>query len=218
LEGVHFPFIKEPMRVYKENYVLKENSADVDVKWEEWKRIGVIEKGEVILIMALGTVPKKNKKIRIIHDCRPINKYVPDVSHSLDGIAEVAKFIKPGDWLCSIDLKDGYQHISIHEDWRKYFGVKWRGEIRRFAKLGFGFKLSPFIFQGLMDAVVRENNRRMGGLFYFVYLDDFLIRGSTKLQTENACQKLMDLLEELGLVMNLEKKSMEFCQCKSVEL
>jgi hypothetical protein len=211
-EGVHFPFNKEPRRICKENYVSEENIVDVDIKWKEWKEKGVIEEGEVMLIMALGTVPKKNKKIRTIHDCRPINEHVPNMLHSLDGIAEVAKFIKTGDWLCSIDLKDGYEHISIHQSWRKYFGVKWKGEVMRFARLGFGFKLSPVIFQGLMNAVVTEANSRMGGLFYSVYLDDFLIRGNTKKETNKACQKLIELLKELGLVLNLEKSMLEPCQ------
>src|SRR3569623_805877 len=176
VEGVHFPLCRKPRSKRVRNYVKEEDKEAVDAKWEEWKEKGVLEKGEVALVMAIGAVPKKNGKVRVTHNCIPINKCVPDMPFSLDGIAEVAKLLELGDWMGKIDLKDGYEHIKIHRDWRKYYGASWKGEILRYAKLGYGFKLSPVFFQNLMLAVVEEANRRMGGLFYFVYLDDFLIR------------------------------------------
>ena len=104
----------------------------------------MLEIGETVLVLALGAVPKKNGKIRVIHDCRPLNRCVEEKRFSLDGIVEVAKFIKSGDWIASIDLKDGYEHVEIHKSVRKYFGACWKGETLRFARLGYGFKLAPF--------------------------------------------------------------------------
>ena len=203
---------REPRWKRSENYVTQENVAAVDEKWEEWKRKEVVEEGEVALIMALGTTPKPGGKVRVIHNCVPINACVPDMPYSMDGIAEVAKFLRLGDWICKIDLKDGYEHVPIHKDWRKYFGVSWKGEVRRFAKLGFGFKLSPVLFQALMDAVKDESNRRSGYNAVFVYLDDFLVRGDSEGQCLEALGGLRGLLAEMGLEVNVGKSVFVPCQ------
>lgn len=202
LEGVRFPLVRRPRWTFQKNYVAQEKEQEVDLKWEEWKAKGVTETGEVDLVMAMGTVPKPNNKVRVVHNCTPINSCTPDMPYSMDGIAEVAKFLKVGDWLCKIDLRDGYEHIPIHPHWRRFFGVCWKGEVRRFAKLGFGFKLSPVLFQSLMDGVMEECNRRIGERAVFVYLDDFLVRGSSSERCAVALGALRELLAELGLEVN----------------
>ena len=216
LDGVQFQLLRRPRAGRWENYVPLENERAVDEKWEKWKKKGVLEKGETLLVMALGTVPKKNGKIRVIHDCRPINRLTPDMPFSLDGIGEVAKFLKRGDWMCKLDLEDGYEHVAIREDCRRYFGACWRGEILRFARLGFGFKLSPVLFQQLMEAIVRKVNEELVVLKIeagaFVYLDDFLIRGPSEEKCKEALSLLMMWLERLGLKINMEKSVLDPCQ------
>ncbi len=209
LEGVHFGLTKHPRRVRESNYVESGKEEMVDAKWKEWEEKGVIERGDVHMVMALGTVPKKNGKVRVVHNCKPLNKCVADMPYKLDGIAEVAKFLKKDDWMCSLDLQDGYEHVPIHPEWRKYFGVCWKGQIRRFARLGFGFKLSPIIFQSLMEGVMEEANRRIGYRAVFVYLDDFLIRGKSKRSCTRALRIVLKLLDQLGLRINKEKSKLE---------
>lgn len=209
LEGVRFPLDRRPRRTFEKNYVKAEKAAEVDAKWEEWKAKGVTEEGPVDLVMAMGTVPKPNNKVRVVHNCTPINSCTPDMPYSMDGIAEVAKFLGLGDWLCKIDLRDGYEHVPIHRNWRKFFGVSWKGEVRRFAKLGFGFKLSPVLFQALMDAVASKCNEVVGERVVFVYLDDFLIRGSSLEECRKNLGVLRGWLEDLGLEVNELKSVFE---------
>src|SRR5690554_1410375 len=208
--GITFPFIRVPeLKETYCNYVDPAMSQSVDEKWLSWLEKGIIEPGETLLVMALGTVPKKNGQVRVIHDCRPLNRYVYDMPFSMDGLKEVAKFIKANDWLTSVDLKDGYEHVPIHIDFRKYFGVNWNGQTMRFAKLGFGFKLSPVLFQALMDSVALEASRRIGYKSVFVYLDDFLIRGSSKLDCLNNTNILLKVLNQLVLKPNWSKCLLE---------
>ena len=121
---------------------------------------GVLGIVETVLVLALGVVPRRMGRLRVIHDCKLLNKCVEEKRFSLDGIVEVAKFIKSGDWMASVDLKDGYEHVEIHRNVRKYFGACWKGETLRFARLGYGFKLSPYLFQGIMESVVNEINKK----------------------------------------------------------
>ena len=98
LDGIKFKWKRKPPRKARfKNFVKSDLDGEVDKKWQLWKNSGVLESGETILVMAIGAVPKKNGKIRVIHDCRPLNKCVEEKRFSLDGIVEVAKFIKSGD-------------------------------------------------------------------------------------------------------------------------
>ncbi|MHB1800019.1 MAG: reverse transcriptase family protein, partial [Vulcanimicrobiaceae bacterium] len=207
-EGISFRILKRVPRIWKENYVEDKYTEEMDRKWMEWKEKGVLERGNVELIMALGIVPKKGNKVRVVHNCVPINDCVPDVPFSLDGVLQVSKLLRKGHWMAKLDLKDGYEHVDISVDCRKYFGVCWRGETLRFAKLGFGFKLSPFFFQSLMEEVVKECNKRFGMVVSFVYLDDFLVFGRTEEECRLALDCLVSLLKELGLVINEAKSCM----------
>lgn len=212
IEGVHFPFINSPPRIRIRNHVPVEHFNFMDDRWEEWKAKGLLERGEVWIIMALGTAPKKGGKIRPTHDCRPLNECVPDMPFKFDALGEAAKFIKRGDWMAKIDLKEGYEHISIHPEWRKFFGTAWRGEVLRFARLGYGFKLSPVIFQKLMESVAAKTNDWLGWKAIFVVLDDFLIRGPTQEECHRAIHRLRAVLCQLELRINVEKSLLVPCQ------
>ena len=60
-----------------------------------------------------------------------------------------------------------------------------------------------------MDAVAEEVCRRCGYWAIFVYLDDFLIRGSSREECDSSIQVLLDLLRELKLEPNLEKSVLD---------
>ena len=115
------------------------------------------------MCLCTGCSVEEEWEDQIDHNCVPVNETVEDFSFSLDGIKEVAQFVSKGDWLASFDLKDGYTHVRIREDFRKYFGVV--GRVRRcaYARLGFGFKLSPVIFQTLMGACGEEDQQVFSG-------------------------------------------------------
>ena len=52
-----------------------------------------------------------------------------------------------------IDHKNGYQHVPLHRESWKFFGVFWRGEYYVFTVLPFGWKNSPVVYHSLTEAI-----------------------------------------------------------------
>jgi len=80
----------------------------------------------------------------------------------MEDIRKVKLLLQPGDWMTSIDLKDGFHHIPIHREHQQYLGMTWRGQTYAWTHLPFGLSASPYIF------------RISCRLFYCIFLPDIL--------------------------------------------
>ena len=112
--------------------------------WEDWKSKGHFGEGEGrVHLCTRCCVEEEWERLELIHNCVPVNEAVEDFSFSMDGIKEVARFLSRGDWMSSFDLKDGYTHVRIREDFRKFFGVKLEGGDVALCEIGFWFQAQP---------------------------------------------------------------------------
>ena len=71
-----------------------------------------------------------------------------------------------------IDHKNGYQHVPIHRDSWKFFGVIWQGTYYVFTVLPFGWKSSPYIYHAITEAVAMHG--RSLGIAIVVWIDDMM--------------------------------------------
>ena len=51
------------------------------------------------------------------------------VQFKIKSLGMMRDLLRQGDWMVSVDLKDGYQSVTIWEDDRKYLRFKWQGSI-----------------------------------------------------------------------------------------
>ncbi len=80
------------------------------------------------IIFPLNTIPKSTPgKFRIISDCRYLNQFVSVPEFRMEDLASLHKIALPGDYIFSIDLKDGYFHVPIKPEHWKYFGFRYMG-------------------------------------------------------------------------------------------
>ena len=168
------------------------------------------------IVSALGAIPKKGSDdIRLIHDCsRPegfaLNDYAEAERFSYQTLDDAVKMLQQGSYMAKIDLKSAYRSVPIHPSNHSATGLKWRfdGDSEYSylfdKRLPFGARLSPSIFDKLSQAVKRMMQRR-GFHTIVVYLDDFLIIGSTYDECLLAFQTLIDLLVRLGFEINWRK-------------
>ena len=82
---------------------------------------------------ALGSVPKGNNSIRLIHDASMptklcINRFVKEKSCSYMDLRHACKLIQPNSFLCKVDLKNAYRSVKIHESNYKLTGLHWKFE------------------------------------------------------------------------------------------
>ena len=177
------------------NYKSATNSA-VRATVEETIR-GEIRQGNYVIsatkptvVSALGAIPKPNStEVRLIHDCsRPhghaVNDYITTGKFKFQTLDDATRALQPGYYMAKIDLRHAYRSVPIHPANYKATGCKWRFEgddIDTFfydTRLPFGAKCSPEIFHRLTQAVRRMMAKR-GYHEIIVYLDDFLVIGST---------------------------------------
>ena len=72
--------------------------------------------------------------------------------------------------MTSVDHKSGYQHVSLRENCRQYFGIQWRGYYLVYATLPFGFKASCFVYNSMGEMMVSHG--RSLGVPSLVYIDE----------------------------------------------
>lgn len=142
-------------------------------------------------------VPKASGGWRLVVDLRPLNKHCAPRPCRYDTLKTFRGMARRGDVMASFDLKDGYHHLAIREEDRKYFTFVMNGEVFRCAALPFGWNHSPAIFTELMRVMVKHLRKR--GTRVLPYLDDFLLCWATQAEAEQGVREVQALLQRLGL-------------------
>jgi hypothetical protein len=124
----------------------------------------------------------------------------------------LATSIQPGDWIGTLDLKDGFWHVPIRENHQDLLGIEWKGRFFVFRTLLFGLSLAPYAFTKVMRCVVVE--LRQKGVRCQVYMDDLILLASFQEEWLKARKLTLDLLLELGLNVNWEKSDLVPAQRK----
>ena len=121
----------------------------------------------------------------------------------LPTVWDAAKVVGPDSHFCAYDLRDGFWSVPVRLEHRNKLVMRHpaTGRLIRCARFPFGFKLSPFIFCGLTEAVGQILRKRLAGkgVHVFVYVDDWLMVGETREATQAAGVAFEELMEELGI-------------------
>lgn len=121
--------------------------------------------------------------------------------------------ISPGEYLGSLDLQDAYLLVPIHVNNRKFLRFRFKGKLYQFLCLPFGLCSSPYVFTKITKPIVYL--LRSLGMLLVLYLDDFLFIHKSKVVCEENMKKAIQLLEDLGFIINLQKSALNASQsCK----
>ena len=213
-EGVKIPFETKPNKCFFNNRV-KNRKEEVFIDQEISKLLEQRTVAKVNYkpkcILAIQCVPKKGGKLRLVLDCRPINRHINSPKFTQEGIAAVSDLIECDDELVTIDLKDGFHHVGIHKHFQTYVGFKWRGEYFVWQFLPFGIACAPYFFNKVLQPVVeylRVNDVRVAP-----FVDDFLIMENQSCMTDRR-DFTVQVFEELGWRLNYDKCQLQpRCEC-----
>lgn len=105
-------------------------------------------------------VPKTNSSgqrtgWRLVVDLRHINQHCVSMNCRYETLKTLRSYARKNDYMISWDLQDGYHHLSIHPDDRKFFTFCVEGEYLQCSALPFGWNNAPAIFTKFMRPVVR---------------------------------------------------------------
>ena len=188
-----------------QNYVPPEFEDFMDSTVKEWVSLGMLLPWQdvrkptdpfiPVVVSPLGVEPKKP---RALWDGRYVNEFCRDIPFSMDNAARVAEVAWKDLYFFKIDHKNGYQHVPIHENSRKFFGVFWRGVYYVFAVLPFGWKSSPLVYHSLTEAVAMYC--RSLGIPMLVWIDDMLGMTEQKYKLMSDDQQFLSAMRAMVVV------------------
>lgn len=148
-------------------------------------------------------IEKSKGKKRFILNLKELNKFITAPHFKLEDYRTAMRLISKDAYMCSIDLKDAYFSVSIHDDYKKYLRFLWQGKLYGFQVLPFGLNIAPYIFTKLMRPVIQY--LRIKGILSVIYLDDLLLFSHSWEDCKSDYMVTVKLLESLGFTINLEK-------------
>jgi hypothetical protein len=151
----------------------------------------------------LFTVPKKGGSRRPVINLKPLNKFITTPKFRMASVSTIARIIQPRDWATSIDLKDAFFHIPIHNRFRRFLRFIWKGKAYQFRSTPFGLSTAPYTFTRITRPIMHWC--RAKGIRVVFYLDDILILASSAQLAEKHTILLKNMLMRLGFKINTKK-------------
>ena len=155
----------------------------------------------------LFLVPKPDGSFRPIIDLKKLNQFIVVDSFKMETLFSIIAALQPQEWITKIDLKDAYHHIIVHVNIRKYFRFVVAGIVYQFRVLPFGLSTAPREFTKTLAPVIQL--LRSQGIQVHAYLDDWIIRATSREQSLEHTQHIIQLLQSLGWTINWDRSMLQ---------
>lgn len=161
------------------------------------------EKKKPKVVSPLGVVVQHDKK-RLIFDARYINSHLVIPSFKYEDLGSLDNYIRPNDYLMTLDLSKGYHHVDMHDDAMCYMGFEWKGQFYVWQSLPFGLAPACWAFTKITRELLRKwraAGHQCGG-----YIDDSIHahKNSDELLRFMNNVVLADL-RRCGFIVNIKK-------------
>lgn len=177
---------------------------------------GTIELCEPIsdqVISPIFLIDKPSGRKRFIINLRRLNNFVKKEHFKMDDWRTVVKLMQKDWFMCTIDLKDAYYLIPIHQSSRKYLRFEFKNDLYEFCCLPFGLSSAPYVFTKIMKPIVSFLHKQ--GICCSIYLDDLIVLSKSRKQNHHDTNFCITLLNHLGFLVNFEKSFLKpQKQCK----
>ena len=211
MKGCKIDFTSAPEQSScRETKLNRRESHLVDIEITKLVTNGVLkevehEEGEYISTIFL--IPKPDNTYRMILNLKGLNNFVEYKHFKMEHLNHALLSISPNCYMGSIDLKDAYYTVPIHENYRKFMRFQWRGRVMEYQCLCFGLSSAPRAFTKLMKPIFAT--LRAKGYISVAYIDDSYLQGDTFTECESNINATAELLTKLGFIINREKSELK---------
>ena len=210
-DGVGIAFQQRPQLTHQSiSFRTRNSRQDLQQAVDALLMKGAIER--VTNVRSLGfysplfLVPKKTGDLRPVIDLSTLNHHMVVPHFKMETQGSVRSAIRSQEWAVSIDIRDAYLHVPMHQAVCKYLRFVVNKKVYQFTCLPFGLATSPREFTKLLRPVV--SLLRQQGVKLHVYLDDWLIRADTPEEAQLHSQTTIKVLQFLGWIINFEKSDL----------
>ena len=191
----------KPFALYTPRKVLYPLRSKVWDELERMEAIGVISKVQVPTPWCAGmvVVPKKDGKVRICVDLKPLNASVKRETHPLPKVDDTLAQLSGAKIFSKLDANCGFWQIPLAEKSRHLTTFITPFGRFCFNKMPFGISSAPEHFQ-------RRMNQLLSGLpGVLCLIDDILVYGSSTQEHDERLKAVLDTIQSAGITLNQAK-------------
>lgn len=213
IKGYKITFKSQPVQTKIPTAPLLQNSqtfGDVKKEVDKLLKIGAIRPcvPEVPqFVSSYFLVKKSDESYRLVLNLKKLNEFITTTHFKLEDGRTAEKLISRNNFLVKLDLENAYFLIPIDESSSKYLRFILEGQYFEFLCLPFGLNVAPYIFIKVLRPVV--NHLRKKGFTSVIYLDDILLKASSKQECVDSAKASIKFLERLGFIINHSKSKLE---------
>ena len=120
----------------------------------------------------------------------------------MESLQNVLHMVKSGVWMASVDLKDAYYSVPIHEEYQKYLKFLWEYPLK-FIAMPNGYGPAMRAFTKLMKPPFLF--LRSEGYLSVIYVDDCYLQGDSFTKCAENVIRTIEILESLGFYIKIDK-------------
>lgn len=174
----------------------------VNKQIEEWVQKGIVQPSLSEYASPIVLVDKKDGSKRLCVDYRKLNQKIVKDRYPLPIIEEQLDALQGAKIFSTLDLKNGFFHVPISEDSRKFTSFVVPDGQYEFLRVPFGLCNSPSVFTRFINAVFRN---LINQKIVLTYMDDLIIP-SVDLETGvNKLTRVLATAKNAGLEINWKK-------------
>ena len=128
----------------------------------------------------------------------------------MDTFRSALQLVHKNCYFCSVDLKDAFYSIKIHEADSKYLRFIWDDQLYEFTCLVMGLSEAPRKFTKIVKVLLSE--LRKLGINIVAFIDDTLIVDETKIECNKAAATTVTQFDGKGLTIHPAKSVLDATQ------
>ena len=173
----------------------------VEAELDRLEREGVIQHVNYSEWAApIVVVKKPNGKVRICADYSTgLNEALSMHQYPLPVPEDLFARLNGGAHFAKLDLSDAYLQIEVDDMSKELLTINTHRGLYQYNRLPFGVKSAPAIFQQIMDTMLAG----LPGVA--AYLDDIIIKGSTKQELFTRVQDVLSRISDYGFTLRADK-------------
>ncbi|RMC10437.1 hypothetical protein DUI87_13242 [Hirundo rustica rustica] len=164
---------------------------------------GVVSKTHSPFNSPIWPVRKPDGEWRLTVDYRALNEVTPPLSAAVPDMLELQYELesKAAKWYATIDIANAFFSIPLAAECRPQFAFTWRGVQYTWNRLPQGWKHSPTICHGLIQAALEKGEAPE----HLQYIDDIIVWGNTAMEVFEKGEKIIHILLKAGFAIKQSK-------------
>ncbi|GFT06102.1 retrovirus-related Pol polyprotein from transposon 17.6 [Trichonephila clavipes] len=191
---------EEPVSQHPRRLAFTERQ-EVNKQIEEWLNEGIIRPSSAEYASPIVMVKKKDGSSRMCIDYRKLNQKLVKDKFPLPIIEDVLDTLQEAKVYPTLDLRNGFFHVDVDEDCRKYTSFIVPDGQFEFNTVLFGLSTSPGVFQRYVSSIFTDLTRK--GIV-ISYLDDLVVPAKNE-QEGLVKLKIFEVAKKYGLEIKFKK-------------